>query len=89
MLSPKPVIVREKLEREEMNPILRSDQIHRSVSLKNLNSFWEKSNTVEERRKRNNAVIVDTFFHDSARKRLRPIMNKLFSQFKLSSCLPL
>jgi hypothetical protein len=36
MLSPKPVIVREKLEREEMNAILRSDQIHRSVSLKNI-----------------------------------------------------
>jgi hypothetical protein len=36
MLSPKPVIVREKLElRDQMNAILRSDQIHRSVSLKN------------------------------------------------------
>jgi hypothetical protein len=37
-LSPKPVIVREKLESEggsQMNAILRSDQIHRSVSLKN------------------------------------------------------
>jgi hypothetical protein len=34
-LSPKPVIVRETVDTDQMNAILRSDQIHRSVSLKN------------------------------------------------------